>query len=255
MDTPRLYRGVWPQNVSKLAKYAVRFLEGEWKITVLYEAGAGLRYLAVEGAGAQLAARINAVKTKLRNEAGGAFYVNEYRHVLVPVTGSPSSGTQSLYYYAGRLEADLTFVFDGHPLTTKPSRRDGTALSSGETWIGPRPGIPYVLAAGAADIYYETPALTDADPPAVRPSMKCRVQLSKLLRDKSLVRRAVAPIASVRGHQGGRFYVNEHGALFTPVSAGDGNGLDYIYCGQLDPSAWFPEPAVPEVPSIVDVQI
>ena len=55
MTTPTLYRGVWPQNVSKLAKYAVRFLDGAWKITVLYEAGGGLRYLAVEGAGADLA--------------------------------------------------------------------------------------------------------------------------------------------------------------------------------------------------------
>jgi hypothetical protein len=36
--------------------------------------------------------------------------------------------------------------------------------------------------------------------------------------------------------------VNEHGAIFTPVSAGDGNGLDYVYCGQIDRTAWFPEP-------------
>jgi hypothetical protein len=54
----------------------------------------------------------------------------------------------------------------------------------------------------------------------------------------------VRPVASVRGHQGGRFYVNEHGAMFTPVDAGDGNGIDYIYCGQIDSSAWFPEPNV-----------
>lgn len=56
--------------------------------------------------------------------------------------------------------------------------------------------------------------------------------------------RAVRPIADVRGHQGGRFYVNEHGAVFTPVGAGDGNGLDYLYCGQIDREAWFPEPPV-----------
>jgi hypothetical protein len=117
-------------------------------------------------------------------------------------------------------------------------------LKPGERWVGPRPGIPYVLAAGGGDIYYETPALTDDDPPKVRTSMTRKVQLSKVLGDKAAVERAVRPIASVRGHQGGRFYVNEHGAMFTPVESGDGNGLDYIYCGDIERSAWFPEPLV-----------
>lgn len=244
MKAPDLYRGVWPQNVSKLAKYAVRFVDGTWKITVLYEASAGLRYLAVEGGEADLAPRINAVKTTMRDQPGGAFYVNEYRHVVVPVKGDVPSGAGSHYYYAGRLEGDFRFEFEGQPLTTKPVHPNGTALNAGGRWVGPRPGIPYVLAAGGGDIYYETPALTDTDPPAIRPSMTRKVELSKVIGDKAPVARAVHPIASLRGHQGGRFYVNEHGAMFTPVEAGDGNGLDYIYCGQIDRSAWFPEPSV-----------
>ena len=32
--------------------------------------------------------------------------------------------------------------------------------------------------------------------------------------------------------------------MFTPVTADDGNGLDYIYCGQIDRNVWFPEPPV-----------
>lgn len=243
MNAPTLYRGVWPQNVSKLAKYGVRFLDGDWKITVLYEVSAGLRYLAVEGDMADLASRINAVKTALRDQAGGAFYVNEYRHVLVPVADTSASGFGSHYYQAGRLDADLIFEFEGEPLTTKPVRRDGAPLNPGDRWVGPRPGIPYVLAAGGSDIYFESPALSDDDPPRVRPSMTRRVLLSKILGDKAAVARAVRPVAGVRGHQGGRFYVNEHGAMFTPVGAGDGNGLDYIYCGQIDRALWFPEPA------------
>ena len=249
MNTPTLYRGVWPQNVSKLAKYAVRFIDGQWKITVLYEAGEGLRYLAVEGEGTDLVSRINAVKTVLREQPGGAFYVNEYRHVIIPVKGDESSGAGSHYYFAGRLEGDFRFEFEDQPLTSKPVHPNGAQLSAGERWVGPRPGIPYVLAAGGGDIYFETPALTDDDPPAVRPSMTRRVQLSKVLGDEPRVRQAVQPVASVRGHQGGRFYVNEHGAMFTPVGAGDGNGIDYIYCGQIDSSAWFPEPMVPRVGS------
>jgi hypothetical protein len=242
MSAPSLYRGVWPQNVSKLAKYAVRFIEGDWKVTVLYEAGEGLRYLAVEGGAPDIVSRVNTVKMAMQDQPGGAFYVNEYRHIIVPVTGDATSGAGSHYYVAGRLETDFRFEFEGQPLTTKPVRSDGTPLNAGDRWIGPRPGIPYVLAAGGGDIYCETPALTDEDPPTIRPSMTRRFQLSKIVGDKSLLQKAVGPIASVRGYQGGRFYVNEHGAMFTPVEAGDGNGIDYVYCGKINESAWFPEP-------------
>lgn len=252
MTKPTLYRGLWPQNVSKLAKYALRFLDGTWKITVLYEAGEGLRYLAVSGGGEDLIQRINALKTAVREQPGGAFYVNEYRHVLVPVADSSGSGFGSHYYCAGRLEADFEFEFEGLPLTTKPLRPDGSSLAPGDRWVGPRPGIPYVLAAGGGDIYYESPALTDSDPPSVRPSMTRRVQLSKLLGDKSAVLRSARLVANVRGTQGGRFYVNEHGAMFTPVGAGDGNGLDYVYCGQIERATWFPEPPIGEWAELYD---
>lgn len=244
MNTPTLYRGLWPQNVSKLAKYALRFVDGTWKITVLYEAGEGLRYLAVEGEGAEIIQRINAVKTAMQDQPGGAFYVNEYRHILVPVADSSGSGFGAHYYGAGRLETDFRFEFEGAPLTTKAVRADGSPLEPGARWVGPRPGIPYVLSAGGGDIYWESPALTDGDVPSVRPSVVRRVQLAKIVGDKAAVLRAVRPVATVRGHEGGRFYVNEHEAMFTPVAAGDGNGIDYIYCGQLDRSAWFPEPPI-----------
>jgi hypothetical protein len=32
--------------------------------------------------------------------------------------------------------------------------------------------------------------------------------------------------------------------MFTPVGEGDGNGLDYVYCGQIDGRVWFPEPTL-----------
>ena len=244
MSTLTLYRGPWPQNVSKLAKYAVRFIDGAWKVTVLYEAGDGLRFLAVEGGDADLAAAINAVKTTAGEQPGGAFYVNEYRHVIVPVRGDDASGAGSHYYLACRLQGEFRFEFEGQPLTTRPVRQDGTPLHPGDRWIGPRPGIPYVLSAGAGDIFYESPALTDTDPPAVRPRVTRKVLLSKVLGDPTKCAAATRPVAAQRSHQGGRFYVNEHGAMFTPVDAGEGNGLDYVYCGQIDRDAWFPEPRV-----------
>ena len=244
MRTLSLYRGLWPQNVSRLAKYAVRLIEGEWKVTVLYDVGDGLRYLAVEGGAPDIAARVNGVKTAVRDEPGGAFYVNEYRHILVPVTANAGVGPGSQYYSAGRLDNDFRFEYQGQALTGRPVRPDGTPLKPEDRWIGPRPGIPYVLAAGGGDIYYETPALTDEDPPSIRPMMTRRVQLSRVIKDKSLLRSAVGLISAVRGYQGGRFYVNEYGAIFTPVDAEDGNGIDYVYCGQINPSLWFPEPSL-----------
>ncbi|HPW21246.1 MAG TPA: hypothetical protein PLE61_10595 [Vicinamibacterales bacterium] len=244
MEAHVLYRGAWPQSVSKLAKYSVRLVDGEWKVTVSYDAGVGLRYLAVEGGATGVAKRVNAVKTALRDKPGGAFYVNEYRHLLVPVGGGELGGAGSLYYCAGRLIDEFRFEYESQPLTTRPVRPDGTPLEAGERWIGPRPGIPYVLAAGAGDIYYKTPALTEADPPTVRAGMTRKVQLTKVLHNRQALPSVIQLVARVRGHKGGRFYVNEHGAMFTPLGAGDGDGLDYIYCGQISPEAWFPEPQI-----------
>lgn len=237
---PTLYRGLWPQNVNKLAKYTVSFVDGQWRVTVGFDVGDGLRFLAIEGGETGVAKLVNEVKNAAANQPGGAFYINEYRHILVPV----KAGATSEYYYAGRAEDDFVFDFEGKPLTTRPVNADGQPLRPGEKWYGPRPGIPYVLAAGGNDIYYESPALTETSPPTVRPNMTRKVQLSKVVGDRGTVLAAIKPIADLRGHQGGRFYVNEHQAIFTPVAAGDGNGLDYVYCGQIDRSAWFPEPKV-----------
>lgn len=242
MAQPRLYRGPWPQNVSKLAKYGVHFVDGKWKVAVLCDVGEGLRYLAVQHEREDLCAMVNSVKAAVATQPGGAFYVNEYRHVIVPVKSPEGSGTGSDYYFAGRLQGDLEFEYEGATLTTRPVAADGSPLANGAKWAGPRPGIPYVLAAGGADVYFDSPALTDDDPPAVRPMTTRKVVLSKVLGDAAAARRQAALVQHHRGHMGGRFYVNEHGAIFTPVSAGDGNGLDYIYCGDIDRSCWFPEP-------------
>jgi hypothetical protein len=236
---PALYRGLWPQSIAKLSKYSVSFLEGQWRVTVGYDVGDGLRFLAVEEADSGVAKMVNDVKTAVAGQPGGAFYSNEFRHVIVPV----KSGSTSDYYFAGRAVDDFTFMFEGERLSTRPVGAGGQPLTAGQKWHGPRPGVPYKLAARGNDIFYETPALTDADPPQVRPNMTRRVQLSKVLSNPQAVTRATQPVAAVKGHQGGRFYVNEHGAMFAPVAAGDGNGLDYVYCGQIDRTAWFPEPA------------
>jgi hypothetical protein len=236
-----MYRGLWPQVIGKLAKYSVRFVDGAWKISVMYEVGEGLLALAVEGAGNAAADQINAAKQRLQGQPGGTFYVNEYRHIIVPINAKGGV----VYHYVGRLESDFKFVYNGQQLSTKPITPDGKPLQPGQAWLGPRPGIPYVLAAGGRDIYYETPALTNDDPPQLMPMTTRKVQLSKVLKDNTLLGRATGKIAAVKGSQGGRFYVNENCAIFTPHNRGDGNGIEYIYCGMLDLAAWFPEPLIP----------
>ncbi len=238
MNKPMLYRGPWPQNVSKMAKYAVKSFSGKWQVAVTCDLGGGLRHIAVESGDAGIADQVNRIKKTIVGQEGGAFYINEHHHLIVPVAEDGSSH----YYEAGKVNPDFTFNFEGNRLTTKPVNSDGMPLSPGDSWVGPRPGIPYKLAAGGNDIYYETPALTDEDPPTARRGVIKKVMLSAVLNNKNAVARSVETIYNIRGHQGGRFYVNEHKAIFTPVDKGDGNGLDYIYCGQVDILSWFPEP-------------
>jgi hypothetical protein len=233
-----LYSGNWPQNVSKLAKYAVRLVEGEWKVTVLCEIEQGLRYLAVHERAEDVVKRVNSIKEQLGGgELGGTFYVNEYRHLIVPVKAHPSTGTTSQYYYAGRVYVDFTFEYEDKIITTKPGD-----LKPGDPWLGPRPGIPYILAAGGKDVYYKTPAISEQG--EIRPRVERRVVLSKIIGSKK-AREAAEPIYSIKKEQGGRFYVNEHGAIFTPLRATNENGIDYVFCGIIDKQAWFPEPPVP----------
>lgn len=234
------YSGYWPGAIAKTSKYGVRLVEGEWKVCVLYDTADGVRYLAVERGAKEVAEAVNQIKEECGEGPGGAFYVNEFRHVVVPVSKFQNGDRVVAYYCAGKLEGD--FLFDYHKKKVSPFARDerGHPLEPGSEWVGPRPGIPYKLAAGAKDIYFRTPALTSDPTPEIIPLAERKVLLSKILKDQQRVRRAVEPVKRVKGHAGGRFYVNETGAIFCPVAEED--GIHYIYCGQLDLGSWFPEP-------------
>ena len=239
----RLYSGHWPSNPNKTAKYSVKYVDGDWKVTVLYDCGEGERFLAVDGDRAEVTSMVNQVKSSLGQAPGGVFYVNEYRHIVVPVAHQEDDGTRVHCYAAGKLESDFTFQFEGSPLSGHPVRPDGSPLQPGEKWHGPRPGVAYKLAAGASDIYFESPALTEDPVPRVRANVRRKVRLSKALSDAGQVARAVEPIRRIRDHSGGRFFVNEHGAMFTPTR-GERGGVDYTFCGVIDPAAWFPAPQI-----------
>ena len=243
MNKISLYRGVWPGNVNRTAKYTIKLDKGEWRVKVQVELATGLFYYAVDKAdSAEVIHLVNEVKTQVGTGEGGVFYLNEYGHLIVPVK---IGEVDTHYFLAGKIQnREFKFEYEGEKLTNKPVGKNGKPLNQGDRWTGPRPGIPYVLAAGGNDIRLTLPEITDSDPPTVKRGVQRKVNLSKFIENCSLLDSIIKPILDVKGHSGGRFYVNEHGAIFAPLTSGDGDGVNYFYCGTIDESAWFPEPNI-----------
>jgi len=168
---------------------------------------------------------LNAVKIECTGSPGGSFYINEYRQVIVPA----ADGSEQ-YYLAGEYAGELEFELHGQVVSSRAVNLRGEPLQPGDTWEGAHPGIPYVLTAGARDIYFKR---------TVRPNVTRKELLSKYTTPAAALTLATR-IRAIRGFEGGRFYVNERRHMFSPIS-GD-NGLRYVYLGDLkveDP--WYPK--------------
>jgi hypothetical protein len=160
---------------------------------------------------------VNAVKEEMVGTAGGAFYINEFRHVIVPADRD--------YYYAGTYEAPLEFKFEEKVIGPKAPAN----VRPGDEWPGPHAGIPYILTAERTDIRYES------EP---RSNVIRRELLSASVGDAaaaSLARR----LARYKGGSG-RVYINEAREFFAPVQ--DTSRWTYLYLGNLGDNPWFPEP-------------
>ena len=221
------FPGNCPRLAPKDAKYAIRWRQGEPVVSLIYRLGATERVYLSTNAHPELVQMVNAVKQAATGESGGVFYINEWRQVIVPVRGDVD------YYYAGDYHGDLEFEFEGHILSGRPVDKEGAPLKPGDLWEGPHPGIPYKLRAGGKDIAYQVRIGAD----------RFREVRLSLERSPEAAEAVARKIRSIRGALGGRFYVNEYRAMFTPVSkAGD---LQYIYVGQLEETdPWFPKPDV-----------
>jgi hypothetical protein len=219
--------GNCPSNVSKDAKYTIRLEEKEHVVGLYYESADGELWYPSSVDHPELVEMVNKVKIKYSGSPGGAFYINEYRQVIVPVIGDEKD-----YYYAGEYEKPLEFEFEGKILSGDAKDLEGNPLQPGDEWVGPHPGIPYVLKAGGKDIYYRYWA---------RKNVQKEERLSAYIGKEA---EAVAmPIAHVIGLAGGRFYVNEFKQIFTPRS--DDYGMKYVYVGKIDDmTKWFPKPSV-----------
>jgi hypothetical protein len=217
-----VFRGNCPRNVAKDAKYGVRSSPKGPVIALTYSTTDDERWYMTTEAHPALVAMVNGVKTAQGNPPNGSFYVNEYKQVIVPVTDS------DLYYLAGTYDKPLRFEFEGKTLSGEPLTLDGDPLSPGDEWIGPRPGIPYVLCAGGQDIKYTI---------SPRPNVERTVLLSKQVGPERALQVA-ALIRAIKGHSGGRFYVNEWRVIFTRIE--EASDWRYVYIGRLDPEeSWF----------------
>jgi hypothetical protein len=139
----KLFFGNCPANVAKDAKYHVKRDGGVWKIYLIYRINSYERALIATAEHPDLVKMVNAEKLTQTGQEGGAFYINEYGHVLVPANMN--------YYVAGVYRKPLLFAFEDRIISADPPED----LAPGDQWPGPHVGIPYVLCAGARDIRYE----------------------------------------------------------------------------------------------------
>lgn len=218
--------GNCPSNVSKDAKYKIRLENREHVVGLFYRSADGELWYPSSNAHPELVNMVNELKIAKAGAPGGAFYINEYGQVIVPVVGEDKD-----YYLAGEYTTPLEFEFEGKILSGDAKDLEGKPLKPGDRWVGPHPGIPYVLKAGGTDIYYRC---------WVRPRVEREVRLSDSLGTEA-AKGVAATIADIRGRDGGRFYINEFRQMFTPKE-GEA-GLDYVYIGKVnDLSLWFPKP-------------
>lgn len=214
--TLEMFAGNPPSNVSTDAKYRVT---ADGQVRLVYRIDARTRELLTTSAHPKLVRIVNEAKRELHGAEAGIFYINEYSDVLVP-DGAGAA------YWAGSYDGTLEFAFEDGVLGPKAPK----GLLPGANWDGPHPGVAYVLRAGGADIRYE------------RHLSATRTQEVRLSDEvgASQARETAARIATWKGHQGGRFYINERRELFGPVAAND--YARFVYFGSLDDSPWFDAP-------------
>lgn len=213
------YTGNAPSNVNKDAKYSVVRGAGGWEVRLIYRLSSSERALVTTSSHPELVDLVNGVKEDVNGAPGGAFYINEYHHVLVP--------TDDGCMCAGKYLQPLEFRFEGQVITAAAP----PGLQPGDDWPGPRVGTAYVLAADGSDIRYKV---------ETRPNVIAERKLSAEI-GRSQAAAAARAIARFKPG-GGRIYVNEACECFGPGPGGE--GTSHRYFGRLDLGRWFAEPQV-----------
>ena len=210
-------------NVSKDAKYKIKYDDGEWKVGLIYETPDGEKWYPVSDKHSELVEMVNRIKKEIAKKPGGVFYINEYKQVIVPTVGDKT------YYLAGEYAKPLEFEIEQKILSGDAKDFTGKSLSPGDEWNIPHPGIKYILSASLDDIYYDR---------EIRPQVTKRFKLSDYQKTNTVekIRDMIFAVKKASG----RFYINEFGHMFTPIEQ---NQLKYVYIGKLENlNDWFPKP-------------
>lgn len=213
-----------PGNVSKDARYSVRYEKGNYVVGLFYRSVDDELWYPTSNEHPDLVESVNRIKLHFNGAPGGTFYINEYKQVLVPI------GDEADYYYAGEYHPSLTFEFEDQIISGEALDDGGNPLQPGKPWMGPHPGIPYTLKAGCKDIYYRF---------MIRQGVEKEVSLSKTIGVEA-AKRVAQELGKYKGYEGGRFYVNEFGTVFTPKMGP--YGMEYVYLQKIDLANWFPKP-------------
>ncbi len=218
------FSGNCPRNANKDAKYISRYLNGKYVAGVVYQSLGCERWYPFSGDHDELDNIVNAVKLKATGKSGGAFYINEYKQVIVP-----TSGHNPGYFYAGEYDKPLKFEVEGKLVSGDSVNHMGLRLEPGFDWTGSHAGVPYVLSAAKKDIIYEL---------EIFPNVVKTVRLSQNIGE----RQALEVVSQLMRFKlsGGRIYVNEYCKVFAPVESE--RGYSYIYLGEIDFAKWFPKP-------------
>ena len=218
MTTLLRYTGLSPQRVSRDAKYSV---SAGGSITLEYRESTRVRYLLSTEDHPDLADMVNDVKVAWQGARGGAFYINEFKFVLVPDGGGGPC------FYAGQW--DDTLVFRDGSLEVSPHAPED--LQPGDIWPGPHVGIPYVLNASLTDIRYD-----------ISEGRRTETFFLSDTNDSSAVRELTQRLGHHKRSAGGRIFINEAYEFFAPVREGD--QWIYRYLGPLDleKDPWFLPP-------------
>jgi hypothetical protein len=217
--TAPLYTGNIPSNVSKDAKYSIVHGAAGMEVRLVVQLSGGERALVTTRAHPRLVKMVNSLKEEQGGVSGGAFYINEYSLVLVPVGGS--------CYCAGEYGELLEFAFEDRIITPKAP----TGLRPGDEWPGSHVGVAYTLTADGQDVRYVA---------VPRPNVEKTVRLSEEAGTAGARRLARRLFKHKPG--GGRIYINEAREFFGPTQTG--NGAKWIYLGNLEEDEWFPRPTI-----------
>ena len=216
----KVWHGASPSNPRRDGKYSVVLEDGMYVVRLWYRMSDREKALLTTDRHSALVDMVNEVKEKKSGRPGGAFYINEYKDVLVPTADSDRE-----LFWAGTYDVRLDFELEPG-VTISPQAPKG--LRPGQPWPGPRVGTKYTLSADGNDFRYE----------CRKGRITTEVRLSDHVGPKPAGELA-KKVASFKPG-GGSVYVNECCEMFIPKN--NTATTEYIYVGAIDEAAWFNPP-------------